>query len=178
MRILRVVMASSKSFLFGLLVLALGDSAQGQEVQEIRIHWRAYDAPGVEYVAPGSEPAANQFTLLGRRQFAGTLPRQRHPQLSADHIVVVAVDSQERMVVTIDDAGEPVFSYMLWDPRVVRAESADSKGQLSGEVFHLTETELVVALPGVSEISGIRLYKPRWTGTSFVLDLLGSVRFE
>jgi len=151
-----------------LLILGLGHRdamATAQMVQEVKIRWDAYIGAPTPQVARGTEQPSNLFTLLERRRVPGSPPRQRNPELSSDQIVVVAVDAQ----------GQEIDYHLIPDPRVLRAEHPGPTGELSGEVLHHAETELLIALPDDPAIRELRLYHPRWTGTAFVLDLLGRV---
>jgi len=151
-----------------LLILGLGhlDSmATAQMVQEVRVRWDAYFGAPVPQVMVGTEQPSNFFTLIERRGVPGALPRQRNPELSSDQIVVVAVDVK----------GQEIDWQLIPDPRILRAEHPGPTGELSGEVLHHAETELLITLPDDPAIRELRLYHPRWTGTAFVLDLLGTI---
>ena len=56
------------------------------------------------------------------------------------------------------------------DPTIVRAEAPDASGLLSGQVLRRTNTTFVITIPVPSTVQELRIYKPRWTGASFVLD--------
>lgn len=151
-----------------LLILGLGQPASmvmAQTVQEVRVQWEAYIGAPAPQVVPGTAQPSNLFTLLERRRVPGSLPRQRNPELSSDQIVVVAVDAQ----------GQEIGRSLILDPRVLRAERPRPTGELSGEVLHHANTELLIALPDDPAIRELRLYHPRWTGTVFDLDWLGTV---
>jgi hypothetical protein len=139
--------------------------AIAQTVQELRIGWDAYIGVPAPHISAGEEKPANVFTLVGHRRVAGLIQRERNPQLSSDQIVVVAVDRQ----------GRDIDWQLVPDPRVLRAELPDITGELRGQVFHHVKTELLVSLPDNPAIVQIRLYHPRWTGNTFVLELLGTV---
>ena len=116
-------------------------------------------------MSPGTGQPSNVMTLLGRRQMAGSLPRQRNPELSADQLVVAAMNAR----------GENVYTQLVPDPRIVRAEVPGPTGELSGQILHYASTELLLSLPNDPAIVEVQLYQPRWTGTSFVLDFLATV---
>jgi hypothetical protein len=158
--------SSRLAFIFW--VLTLGQFVTGvnaQMIQEVRIGWDA----SVESRAPGvageRRQAPDRFTLLERRTNPGMVARQRNPELSSDQILVVAVDS----------VGNEINRQLVADPRVVRTELPDPAGRLKHEVLHRTRTELLITLPDDPAIAEIRLYHPRWTGSTFALDLLGTV---
>lgn len=138
---------------------------QSRPVQEVRVQWDAYHASSKALVRLGAQLQSNVFTMLERRAVAGSLPRQRDPQLSQDYLVIIAVDAQ----------GQEVCRSAIPDPRTVRAEFTGPTGELRGEVLHRASTELLILLPDDPSIVEVRVYLPRWTGTEFVLDLLGIV---
>ena len=107
----------------------------------------------------------DSFVVLERRDLAVAVVRERDPQLATDRLVVIAVDT----------AGATVDWRIVADPTVLRAESADATGLLSGRVLTQPTAELRVALAADPRISEIRIYKPRWTGSAFVLEPLGGL---
>jgi hypothetical protein len=111
-------------------------------------------------------PPRNDFQVTTRRLVAGAPVRQRDPQLSEDDLVIVAVSSQ----------GADLGWQVIKDPSFVRAETATDAGDLQHQTLRRPEASFIVTLPeqgaGISEL---RLLKPRWTGTAFALDPIGSV---
>jgi len=111
-------------------------------------------------------PPRNDFQVTARRLVAGAPVRQRDPQLSDDDLVIVAVSPQ----------GTDLGWQVIKDPSFVRAETSTPAGELQHQTLRRPEASFIVTLPeqgaGISEL---RLLKPRWTGTAFVLDPLGSV---
>jgi hypothetical protein len=142
----------------------LASVLMAQTIQEVRIGWDAYIAPAPQ-VGPSTARAADIFTLLARRSLAGLLPRQRNPQISVDQIVILAANLE----------GTEIDGQLIPDPRILRAEQPAPNGELRGEVLHHVNTELLITIPDDSTIAELRLYKPRWTGTTFVLDWLGAI---
>jgi hypothetical protein len=120
--------------------------------------------PSSEWVL--TVPAAarrGQVALLQppvQRPLAFPLARERNPQLAPDRLVVVAVDA----------AGAPIDWRIVADPRVVRSETPDATGLLSGTVLTYSQAELRVAIAGSADIRELRIYKPRWTGDAWELD--------
>jgi len=111
-------------------------------------------------------PPRNDFQVTTRRLIAGAPVRQRDPQLSEDDLVIVAVSPQ----------GTDLGWQVVKDPSFVRAETSTPAGDLQHQTLRRAEASFIVTLPeqgaGIAEL---RLLKPRWTGTAFVLDPLGSV---
>ena len=148
-----------------LVILGLSQpaSAQKQGLQEVRVRWDAYIGAPAPQVAPRpGQPSTNIFTVRQRRWLSGSLPRHRHPKLSEDQLVIVALDAQ----------GERIDEQVIPDPRVLRAESTGPTGEIRGEILH---HELLITLPDDPTIIELRVYHPRWNGSTFLLDLLGTI---
>jgi hypothetical protein len=65
---------------------------------------------------------------------------------------------------------------VLPDPRLLRAEWPDPTGVVQGVKLHRANADFFVPVPDDSAITELRVYHPRWTGTAFDLDLVGTVR--
>jgi hypothetical protein len=127
-------------------------------------------SPSTEWVItlPAAARRGQVVTLPpgAERPLGVPLARERAPQLASDRVVVVAVDS----------AGGPIDWRIVADPRVVRAESSDAAGLLSGTDLTYLEAELRVAIAESADTRELRIYKPRWTGDSWVLDPIAASR--
>jgi hypothetical protein len=154
------------------LILGVGLSAataNAQTVQEVRVRWDAYVdtapkiAPQGRAIAP-PQPSES-FTVLERRRIPGKIPRQRNPELSSDHLVVEAMNG----------LGETVDKQLIRDPRVLRAEVPGRTGELGGRALRRADPEFLLALPDDPAITEVRVYQPRWTGSAYSLDLLGTI---
>lgn len=152
-----------------LLILApfqLGSNALAQTIHEIRVRWDMYlPGPPAKDARAVREAAFNLFTLLERRTFSGKLPRQRNPEVTSEQIVVIAHDVN----------GQLVDWQLIPDPLVLRSEQPGPKGDLRGQTFYRTSADFLITLPADPNIKRIDLYHPRWTGTDFVLEFMGSV---
>jgi hypothetical protein len=149
-----------------------GQTIEGQTIEQLRLRWGAYPtapapmvAPNAATTAPAPPPAPDAFTVLERSQAPGPLPRQRNPQLSAEQLVVVAVNG----------AGEMINTQLIPDPRILRAETIGPTGEMSSRVLHRADVEFLLTIPDDPALTELRLYKPRWTGTTYVLDLVGTI---
>lgn len=105
------------------------------------------------------------FVVREHRDLAVAVVRERDPQLAADRLVVIGVDA----------AGSAIDWRIVPDPTVLRAEEPDATGLLSGRTLTQPAAEIRVALAADARIIDIRIYKPRWTGTAFVLEPLGTL---
>ncbi|MGE5443534.1 MAG: hypothetical protein ACM3SR_02905 [Ignavibacteriales bacterium] len=62
----------------------------------------------------------------------------------------------------------------MLDPRILRAETAESSGQLtSSELLYRDDVTFSVTIPDDPSTITLRIYQPRWTGKEFALDLIG-----
>ena len=138
-----------------------GQSEQG--VQQVRVQWTTLVA-GAATPAPG-QPTPNPLRLLDLRAARCSLPRQRNPQVSADQILVQAFNAR----------GNLVDSHLIPDPRLVRAEFQGPTGELTGEVLQRVDADFLITLPDAPDLVELRLLQPRWTGTEFVFDPIGSI---
>jgi hypothetical protein len=155
--------------LAALVICLAADGLNGQSapgVQQVLVQWTTPVA-GPAPLPPGQEPA-NPLKLLDRRPAEGSLPRQRHPQLSEDQVLVQAFNA----------GGALVDSHLIPDPRLVRAEFAGPTGELTGEVLNRLDPEFLITLPDLPGLVELRLFKPRWTGTAFALDLIGTINLR
>src|SRR5262245_45617562 len=69
--------------------------AYAQTSQEVRVRWEVnIAAPLGAVLEPGQYRPDPMFTIVDRRQLSNPMPRQRSPELSADQLLVVAIDTQ------------------------------------------------------------------------------------
>jgi hypothetical protein len=166
------MMAIRRSFLLIILmsIISVGGLCSptfAQTFQEVRVRWEAYPTmPPESVLEPQRYRAASIFAVVERRHASGAIPRQRAIELSADQLLIIAVDR----------LGRDRNRMLLPDPRLLRAEWPDPTGELQGVVLHRPNAEFLVSVPDNPAITELRVYRPRWTGDSFDLDLLGTVR--
>jgi len=143
--------------MLAVLVLApgLASDARAQGAQELLIRWDQ------RALAAGERA----FVVNQRRTLPDRPARQRNPELSPNHLVVEAVTA----------AGVVVDRQYILDPRVVRSESGDDLGELSGQVLRRATADLLLVIPDDPSITTLRLLTPRWTGQQFALDLAGTI---
>jgi hypothetical protein len=145
--------------------LCLAPDVSAQTVQQLKVQWNAYPA-GPSITAPTDvRTTPGPFRVLERRSITGSLVRQRDPQMTENHLLVRAVNA----------GGQIIDTQLILDPRVVRAETPGPSGELRGETLHLASPEFLLTIPDGSAVRELRIYHPRWTGTAFVLDLLGTL---
>jgi hypothetical protein len=165
-------MAIRRSFLLIIImslmsVGALCSPTFAQTFQEVRVRWEAHPTmPPDSVLDPQRFRAASIFAVVERRHASGAMPRQRALELSADQLLIIAVDR----------LGRDRQRLLMPDPRLLRAEWPDPTGELQGVVLHRANAEFFLSVPDDPAITELRVYHPRWTGKAFDLDLLGTVR--
>lgn len=139
-------------------------TAQAHNV--IRVRWQS-SLTGRQMVGANLErqPVPGVVTLLALSRRDGTLPRERSVELSANQILIAALDQ---------NAGLRWWRLLL-DPRLVRSEVPDPAGGIHGENYYLPKVDFVVECPEDSAIRELRFYHPTWTGERFRLTLLSTL---
>jgi len=141
---------------------------QAGSLREIQIHMSvgAIGQEGLKF--PAARPDYYQVTIMRQRSTRGTLPRERHPELSEDHLVVMAVDGR----------GDEIFRTIVPDPRLLRAETADPSGQLTNVLFYRVNIDFWITLPNDPDLEKVMIFQPQWTGTAFNLVPVGEARLR
>lgn len=132
---------------------------------EVTFTWTTTAAAGDQLIPSNDFRPLNRFEPLARRRVAPAFVRERAPELSAERLVVMAVDA----------AGRDVAWQQMSDPRIVRAEATDPGQPIDGRILFRPQAELVVTLPDALAATAVRVYAPRWNGTEFLLELLGEL---
>jgi hypothetical protein len=144
------------------------ENTTGQAVELTLRAVSPHAAQGELAAKPPHELAAtaateNTVTVLSQKPSQATPLRHRNPELSAQDLVVVSVNA----------AGIETSRTIVRDPRLVRAETGESPERLTSRQFlYRSEVTFAVTLADPTAVA-VRLYKPRWTGKAFVLDLIG-----
>jgi hypothetical protein len=141
-----------------------GNGSRQEMHLEARVRWETLGNLHPGEPAPQPAAGADRFTVIAVHRYPGARPRQRTPELSEEQILVVTADAR----------GEPRAWTLVTDPALIRAERPGPDGGLTGETHRLARAELLVTLPADPRATGLRFYRPRWTGALFALDLLGT----
>ena len=119
--------------------------------------------PSREWTVELPAAAAGELAQLQPPQFRvlriAKVP-ERDPQISDDSLVVVAVDA----------AGATLDWQIIADPRVIRAESPDADGLLSGQRLVARTAEVRAVLNGGDRTARILVYTPQWDGSEWQLQ--------
>ena len=141
----------------------VSDVPQARDVQRVR---------QLRIATVGAEPDARStaqprmFALLEQRVVLGSLRRERFPQLSYDRLVVIVQDA----------AGRELDWRLVPNPGLMRAEAPGPDGRLRGGTIEVDSVELSIAIPDVAGADRVGIFRPRWTGTEYLLDPVGQVR--
>jgi hypothetical protein len=145
---------------FATLKATVAQATADTETRELRIQWVA---PRTD--AAGTRARVGSFTLLGQVRFPGAPRRERQPSLSANDLVVVVQDS----------TGRDLDWRIVPNPRLIRAETPDNTGLLSGRIIERDEVELLVYIPDVAGADRIQIFSPEWNGKDYTLTQLGQL---
>ncbi len=111
-----------------------------------------------------ADTGRDTFVVLDRRDLPVPMARERDPQLAADRLLIIAVDS----------LGATMDWRIVADPAIVRSEQPDATGLLSGSRLRQPAADFSVAIAADPRIVELRIYRPRWNGVEFVLEPLGT----
>jgi hypothetical protein len=134
------------------------------------LHLRLHSDPVAGAYKPGasgSVPTSVSVRTGKRTPMAGA--GQRSSELSSHQIVVVG----------LDDKAREVWRSVQIDPRLLRSEGQSTSGASpSGQTSYRNDVEFAVTPPEALHIRQLRIYKPRWTGAEFELDLISEAPVE
>jgi hypothetical protein len=152
------------SLALGVPAGALGGPADrpARGAADVRVRW---DQGGPAVASGRSAPGG--LSVVDRQAARAARPRQRDPRLGPDRLVVVAVDA----------SGRELDRQVIADPSLVRIEAPDGRGELQGgATVRQPSVEFTLQIPDDPAVAEIRLFRPRWTGSGFTLDPVGSTR--
>lgn len=146
--------------------------------QEIRLHLGAVPPQRARNSLPATPPADNlstpppvdnTVTILSQQRTQNSPPRQRNPEISAQHLIIVGLNAQ----------GQETSRTIMLDPRILRAEAAESSGKgIPTELMYREDVSFSITIPDDSNAVTLQIYKPRWTGKEYALDLIGQVNLQ
>jgi hypothetical protein len=135
-------------------------------LREMRIRWTTSPATPAGVAATGATTAPTQsFEVVRDQAGPGVLRRERQPQITANQLVIVVRRAD----------GAALDWRAVQNPRIVRAEVPGADGQLTGRTVEREDSELLVTVPDLADAASLSVYQPRWNGTEYLLDLIGSV---
>ena len=129
-------------------------------VIEVRLRWVATPP---QQSAPGGPLTA--LSLVRQTAQRGSLGRERRPELSIQHLVIVSTDRD----------GREIDWRLAPNPRTIRAEFPGPDGVLTGRTFESASVVFDVHVPDLPATDRVQVYQPSWSGTEYALRLLGSV---
>lgn len=107
----------------------------------------------------------NSLSLLKMKTSQGKLTRQRSLELSPNQVLVVMVNHNNQVL----------WWDLIPDPRLLRAETADTEGFISGRTLYNPNAEILVTFPLDKAITELRFYHPDWDGQSYNLQSIGNL---
>jgi hypothetical protein len=133
--------------------------------KQARLRWyRPGDADARSIAEERALP--RQLVALGERTVAAPPTRPRSLQLSESQLLVVGLSAARRLRWWTTTA----------DPRLVRAETTDPRGNLvDGGRIYRGDVTLSVDLPDDAAIVEVRLFQPRPSADGLALDALATV---
>jgi hypothetical protein len=112
-------------------------------------------------------PPSERVKVLEKRRISGKIPRQRNVELSSQHLVVIG----------LDENGKEIDRVLVNDPRLIRAEIFDQSGNIvSKKLFYRENAEFSLVFKDDPSLRVLKFYHPNWTGTKFVLELIGETQ--
>lgn len=128
-------------------------------VIELRI--QVSEAATAQRLGDGS----SQVSLLSSASRPGVMRRERRPELGPHQLVLVVVDRD----------GRQLDWRVVTDPRVVRFESADATGHLSGEVIRDTSAPFTLRIPDIPGATQVRIYQTEPADSGYSLSIVGTL---
>jgi hypothetical protein len=132
----------------------------------LHVRWDSAAAGGQNNLV--KQPSHGALTLLSADRRQGSLPRERSLDLSTNQLLAIGIDEKQSL-----RWWKPIL-----DPRLVRAEVPNDKGELGGEELYLANVEFWISIPDDPSIKEVRLYQPRWTGKEFQLEPVTALTVE
>ena len=129
-------------------------SGPGRRVRELQVKLTRATATGKAVVE-----------LVGERVVERGLRRERRPEISPNHLVVVVLNEKD---VEIDWR-------LLLHPGILRAEAPGSDGRLRGRVVERDVVDLWIAIPDLPGADRIHIHSPRRADGKYLLDLIAEV---
>jgi hypothetical protein len=160
--------------LFLMMTVAIVHAGSERRAQVIELHFGSAPSDGGPRGRLSTPPRTENFSappsssqavsVLSQKRSQGTFPRQRNPELSPQHIVVLGLNAK----------GQETSRTIMLDPRILRAETAESIGKkTSSEFLYRKDVKFSIMIPDDADAVTLKIYKPRWTGKAFALDLIG-----
>ena len=146
---------------FSSLKANVAQASGSNETRELRLQWTAPRAGAAD---AASRPPGT-FKLLGQTRFSGAPRRERQPEPSANDLVIVVQDS----------SGRDLDWRIVPNPRLVRSETPDRDGLLSGRIIERDEVEMLVYIPDIPGADRIQIFSPEWNGRDYTLNPLAQL---
>ena len=158
-------------FLTTLIILCMAvpivAEAESDTAKKIRVRFSTSNEQPSQRSLAARPASAPTMEVIETRTVTRRGPRQRNPEISSQHMVVIGFDIQER----------EISRTVIADPRLVRAETFGPTGEvISSERIYRNNIEFPVVFSDDPRISTLRFYHPNWTGKKLDLQLIGETR--
>ncbi|MGH7261133.1 MAG: hypothetical protein ACREI9_10685 [Nitrospiraceae bacterium] len=139
------VQATIVSFL--VMSIGLVEAEDTEMARVIELHLSSTSPHVARDVLSVPRPTDNTVTVLSQKRTQGELPRQRNPELSPQHLVVVGLNAQ----------GQETARTVMLDPRILRAETAELSGQVtSSELLYRKDVIFSATIPGDPSVVSLK----------------------
>jgi hypothetical protein len=155
----------SPSLAFDALKNSVPQAVDTGSIRELTVQPSASSPPAGPSSGAQGIAARRSFALTGERSTIGRLRRERNPQLSDQSLVLIVRDAD----------GRDLSWHIAPNPWIVRAETPDATGRLSGRILDQREQAASFTVPDIQGARRVTLYQPRWSDGQYVLDAIGDV---
>lgn len=109
-------------------------------------------------------PPAQRATILRKKRVQNKVPRQRNPQLTSQHLLIIGYDEKDREIARV----------IIPDPRLIRTEETDASGRfISKHITYEDSAEFSLLFPENPQLHKLKFFHPNWTGEKYILELIG-----
>jgi hypothetical protein len=144
----------------------LVDHSKSESHQRMEVNWEAYEnAPAFVKPSDQSFRRGRKLNVKVKEKRAGGVPQPRG----------INVDSQLLFVAAVNGGRELIWWTEIGDPRIFRAEGADSDGRMSGQLLHASSPTFEVTFPDDPQIKELRFYEFKQADAGPVLDLVNTI---
>lgn len=144
----------------------LVDHSKSESHQRMEVNWEAYEnAPTFVKPADQSFRRGRKLNTKLKEKRAGGVHQPRG----------VNVDGELLFVAAVNRGQELIWWTEIGDPRIFRAESADSDGHMSGQLLHASSPTFEVNFPDNPQIKELRFYEFKQADAGPVLELVNTI---
>jgi hypothetical protein len=155
----------SPSLSFDALKTSVPQSVDTGSIRELTVQPSTASSAAAPSGAAAGNAVRRTLELTAQRRIMGRLRRERNPQLSDQSLVLIVRDAD----------GRNLSWHIAPNPWIVRAETPDPTGRLTGRILDQREQAASFTVPDIQGARRVTLYQPRWSDGQYVLDAIGDV---